>query len=166
MRNYLLICLLVLAFAPQKINAQEDKTAKQADYSQYNLSGSAFNSESVVNAQWMLQEYGRLQTGDSINVTFKTDVNSVCKSKGCWMRLDLEEEEEVMVRFRDYAFFVPKDIEGKEVVVHGKAYITEMSVEDQRHFAEDGGATPEEIQKITQPKKTLSLLADGVLIEP
>ena len=45
-----------------------------------------------------------------------------------------------------------------------KAYVEEMSVEDQRHYAEDGGATPEEIAAITEPKRTLAFEANGVLI--
>lgn len=166
MRCFLLIYLLLFFGTAQVINAQEKNAAQKKDYSSYVLSGSGFDTADVLSAEWMLQEYGRLQIGDTLQVLFSADVKSVCKSRGCWMRLDLEEEEEVMVRFRDYGFFVPKNIEGKDVVVQGKAYLTEMSVEDQRHFAEDGGATTQEIEKITQPKKTLSFLADGVLIEP
>ncbi len=49
-------------------------------------------------------------------------------------------------------------------MVEGKAFIEEMSVEAQRHYAEDGGATPEEVSAITEPKLTYSFLAHGVLI--
>lgn len=166
MRCFLSIYILLFCGAAQDINAQEENAAQKEDYSSYVLSGTGFDTGSVLSAEWMLQEYGQLQKGDSLQVVFSANVKSVCKSKGCWMRLGLKEEEEVMVRFRDYGFFVPKDIEGKDVVVQGKAYQTEMSVEDQRHFAEDGGATVQEIENITKPKKTLSFLADGVLIEP
>lgn len=81
------------------------------------------------------------------------------------MILDLPQEEDVMVKFKDYGFFVPKDIEEKEVVVSGKAYITEVSVEEQQHYAEDEGKTEKEIAAITQPERTLSFLADGVQIK-
>ena len=59
---------------------------------------------------------------------------------------------------------MPKDITGQEIIVNGKAYVEEMSVEDQRHFAEDGGKSAEEIAAITAPKRTLAFEADGVLI--
>lgn len=152
--------------AAQETSAQDKNAALENNYSLYAVAGDSFEPHKVMDTKWMLQEYGQLKQGDSIQVTFSADVNSVCKSKGCWMRLELEEQQQVMVRFRDYEFFVPKDIEGKIVVVNGKAFVTEMSVEDQRHFAEDGGATAQEIEEITAPKKTLSFLADGVLIEP
>ena len=70
-----------------------------------------------------------------------------------------------MVKFKDYGFFVPKDIEEKEVVIHGKAFVAEVSVEEQRHYAEDNGKSEAEIAEITLPKRTLSFLADGVLIK-
>ncbi len=49
--------------------------------------------------------------------------------------------------------------------MEGKAYVTEMSVEDQRHYAEDAGKSPEEVEAITTPAVTLSFLADGVKIK-
>jgi hypothetical protein len=81
------------------------------------------------------------------------------------MKLDLPGEEDVMVKFKDYGFFVPKDIYQKEVVVHGEAYVTEVSVEEQQHYAKDSGKTEEEIAAIDQPKRTLSFEANGVLIK-
>ena len=79
------------------------------------------------------------------------------------MRLDMGEEE-AMIKFKDYGFFMPMDIKGEEVIVSGNAFVDEMSVEDQRHFAEDAGKSKEEIAAITQPKRTLSFTADGVLL--
>lgn len=166
--RWMLGLIFVAMLIPLQGVAQKNtsSTAKdRSDFAHYTLSGEAFGTESVVSASQMLQTYQNLQVGDSIEVTLNTRVNTVCKSKGCWMTLDLGDKEEAMVKFKDYAFFVPKDIEGKDVLVHGKAYITQMSVKDQRHYAEDGGASKEEIEGITQPKRTLSFLADGVLIE-
>jgi hypothetical protein len=81
------------------------------------------------------------------------------------MKVQLESNEEVFVRFKDYGFFVPKDAAGKRVVMNGAAFFEEMSVEDQRHYAEDEGASEDELALITSPKKTLRFEADGVLIE-
>ena len=94
---------------------------------------------------------------------FTTKVNEVCQSKGCWMLLDLGEDE-AMVRFKDYGFFMPKNIADREVIVNGKAYVSEMSIDEQRHYAEDAGKTQEEIEAINEVKKTLSFEADGVLV--
>jgi hypothetical protein len=43
----------------------------------------------------------------------------VCQEMGCWLALDAGNEEELIVRFKDYAFFVPKDLAGKTARVQG-----------------------------------------------
>lgn len=113
----------------------------------------------------MASHYKSLQAGDSIHAKIKARVMDVCQAKGCWMILNLENGNEVMVKFKDYGFFVPKDIAGKEVIVNGNAFVNEVSVEEQRHYAEDAGKTADDIASITQPKRTFSFEADGVLIQ-
>ena len=82
------------------------------------------------------------------------------------MTLDLPDtNEDPMVKFKDYGFFVPKDIEGEEVIVEGIAFIEETSVEDLKHFAEDAGKSKEEIESITEPSKSPGFLAHGVLLK-
>ena len=113
----------------------------------------------------MAVHYASMSVGDTIDAKMIAKVDEVCQAKGCWMKLDLPDGEQVMVKFKDYGFFMPKDISGKEVIINGKAFVNEVPVDEQRHYAEDGGATPEEIAKITEPKKTLSFEADGVLLK-
>jgi hypothetical protein len=91
-------------------------------------------------------------------------VVDVCREKGCWMKLEKEDGQTMMVKFKDYAFFMPKDIVGKEVVVDGEATVKEVSVKQQRHYAKDAGKPEEEIKKITAPKKELQFIAKGVLV--
>ena len=129
----------------------------------YQSFGEKISDKGVLTAAMMSEKYSNLKPGDTVDVKFIAEVKSVCQSKGCWMRLDVGDEE-AMVKFKDYGFFMPKDIAGDEVVVRGKAFIDEMSVEDQRHFAEDAGKSPDEIAAITESKRTLSFTADGVLI--
>tara|TARA_R110002049_G_scaffold274753_2_gene452743 strand:+ start:247 stop:771 length:525 start_codon:yes stop_codon:yes gene_type:complete len=109
--------------------------------------------------------YHSIALTDTIETKFTGKVLAVCPSKGCWMRLDLGNGEEAMVKFKDYAFFVPKDIAGKEVVVNGMAFVEEMSVDEQQHYAEDAGKSKEEIAQITVPKKTYRFEADGVILK-
>ncbi len=91
-------------------------------------------------------------------------VKSVCQVKGCWMKMELPDGKLMHVTFNDYSFFVPRDITGKEVVIEGKASLDTMSVEDQRHYAEDAKKSKEEIAAITEPKVTYQFDAKGVLI--
>jgi hypothetical protein len=108
--------------------------------------------------------YTNIKVGDTIPLKFKAKINEVCQSKGCWMKLDMGFDE-IHVTFKDYGFFVPKNIAGEEVIVEGVAFIKEMSVEEQRHYAEDANASEEEIVLITEPKKTYSFKARGVLLK-
>src|SRR5690606_33649453 len=56
------------------------------------------------------------------------EVIQVCKKKGCFLTLKRAgDQEPIMVRFTDYAYFVPQDIIGKKVVLEGKAKVKETS---------------------------------------
>ena len=84
--------------------------------------------------------------------------------KGCWMTIDLENGEKMRVTFKDYGFFVPKDIAGQKVVIDGYAYNSITDVETLRHFAEDAGSPQEEIDAITEDKQEITFVANGVAI--
>ena len=126
--------------------------------------GEKITDENVLSKTEIIETYKNLKVGDTAFVKFTTTVNEVCQEKGCWMRLDLGDNE-AMVRFKDYGFFMPKNIAEREVIINGKAYISEMSIEDQRHYAEDAGKGQDEIDGITEVKTTLSFEADGVLVK-
>ncbi|MGZ5136007.1 MAG: DUF4920 domain-containing protein, partial [Flavitalea sp.] len=91
-------------------------------------------------------------------------VVEVCQEKGCWMKLERDNGEKLMVKFKDYGYFMPKNIVGKDVILDGEATIKEVSVKQQRHYAEDAGKSKEEIEKIKDPKKELQFVAKGVLV--
>lgn len=91
-------------------------------------------------------------------------VTLVCQKKGCFMNLAMPNGETMFVNFKDYAFFMPKDIAGKKVVIDGFAERKETSVEDLKHFAEDAKKSEAEIAKITKPKKEIVFEAKGVVI--
>lgn len=93
------------------------------------------------------------------------EVTGVCQAKGCWMTVDVGNDEEIMVRFKDYGFFVPKDITGQTVVFEGEAKVETVSVEDQRHLARDAGKSADAIHTITTPSRQLSFTANGVMVE-
>ena len=92
------------------------------------------------------------------------EVVTVCKKKGCFMKLKMANGETMFVKFKDYAFFMPKDIEGRTVVIDGFAQRKITSVEDLQHYAKDAKKSEEEIAKITQPKKEIVFEAKGVVL--
>ena len=127
--------------------------------------GAEINSKDAIAYTDMLGRFQSLKKGDTISAKFISSINDVCTKKGCWMKLKLDDNQETMVRFKDYGFFMPLDSKGKEVIVEGKAFVKEVSVDEQRHYAEDAGESKEAIAAITEPKKTYSFEADGVLIK-
>ena len=102
---------------------------------------------------------------DSAQVKLVAKAAAVCQAKGCWMTLPTADGQQMRVRFRDYAFFVPKDLSGHDVVVSGWAYREAVSVADQQHYLRDAGKPDSEIAAITEPKQELNFLADGVLVQ-
>ncbi|MGB5668108.1 MAG: DUF4920 domain-containing protein, partial [Maribacter sp.] len=123
------------------------------------------NVEGIISSQEMTEKYSNMSVTDTLQIKFTGVVSDVCQAKGCWMKVQLQDGNEAMVRFKDYGFFVPKDITGKEVIVNGFAFVEEMSAEDQRHYAKDGGKSKEEIEKIIDSKKTYGFEADGVILK-
>lgn len=109
----------------------------------------------------------QLNSVDSVHVVMKGKVTDVCQAKGCWMKIidpATATEEELFVQFKDYGFFMPKDLSGHLVLVEGKAYKAETSVEELRHYAEDEKKSEEEIAQITEPLVEKKFLASGVVI--
>ena len=80
------------------------------------------------------------------------------------MKIEKSNGDKMMVKFKDYGFFMPKDIMGKEVVLDGEVVEKEVSVKQLQHYAKDAGKSEEEIKKIKEPKKELQFIAKGVLV--
>ncbi|MDC7995769.1 DUF4920 domain-containing protein [Altibacter sp. HG106] len=162
----LFVALLSLSACKQNSETSETEAPEMGEevaMNDYQSFGDKITDEEAMTSAEMASKFKDLKPGDTVAVKFKAEVNSVCQNKGCWMRLDTGEEE-TLVKFKDYGFFMPKDIAGDEVIVNGLAFVDEMSVDDQRHLAEDAGKTPEEVAAITEPKRTLSIISDGVLL--
>jgi Domain of unknown function (DUF4920) len=98
------------------------------------------------------------------DITIKGTVAGVCQAKGCWMTFKLDNGEEMTVKFKDYAFFMPKDCSGKTAICHGKAFVKTTSVAELKHLAEDAGKSKKVIAKIKKPKQEVRFEADGVIL--
>lgn len=106
----------------------------------------------------------QVETAESWTGVVKGEVKQVCKSEGCWLRLDDGSKDGIMVKMKDHKFFVPKDIDGKTVYVSGVAKKSVTSVEMLRHYAEDAGKTKAEIDAIVAPKVEIKMDAVGVVV--
>jgi hypothetical protein len=161
--NILLVIFIALISCKGHSDPAEKEVASDAQ-ERYMSFGDKIKAEQAMSTSEMATEYANLKANDSLPTKFTARVKEVCKAKGCWMKLELPNGQEAMVRFKDYGFFVPTDIEGKEVVVNGLAFVSQMSVEEQRHYAKDAGTSEEKIAQIIEPKRTLGFEADGVLV--
>jgi hypothetical protein len=122
--------------------------------------GSSINQEGAISIREMENRMGKNKFEGKI----RGKVAEVCQEKGCWMKLENAQGEKLMVKFKDYAFFMPKDIVGKEVVLDGEATVNKVSVKQQKHYAEDAGKSASDISKIKAPKKEMQFEARGVLV--
>ena len=75
----------------------------------------------------------KLAVNDSVQVKVEGVINSICQKKGCWMYVDLNEETEMLVKFKDYSFFVPMDSIGSTAIIEGMAKVETLSVEWLKH---------------------------------
>ncbi|WP_019038885.1 DUF4920 domain-containing protein [Psychroflexus tropicus] len=123
--------------------------------------GEAFTTTEVKSKENMLALYQNLTLGDTLQVQFQSEVESVCAKKGCWMKLELPEDQNAHITFKDYGFFVPKDSQGHQMLVNGMAFIEETDVETLKHYAEDAGQSEAEIAKITEPQLNYRFIATG-----
>ena len=126
---------------------------------QSNHYGQNIADDKIISKQELILLYDKTP---EFNAKFKATVVDVCQVKGCWMSLDLGNDKQVMVNFKDYGFFVPKDISGKNVVVSGKAFRRIISVDELKHYAFDRGESKQAIADIIEPEIVYSLTANGV----
>jgi hypothetical protein len=127
-------------------------------------SGVTYGAGTSANAAIPVQDMNAKMKAGKFEGKTSGKVLSVCQTKGCWMKVENPGGEPIMVKFKDYGFFMPKDIVGKQVVLDGEAVVKETSVQQLRHYAQDAGKSKEEIEKITSPKKETVFTAKGVLV--
>ena len=127
----------------------------------YEIYGEIFDSSEIID--YKLEKDNFLNSSSKLKI--EGEILSSCPMKGCWMKISVENDT-VLVRFKDYGFFVPKNgIEGKRTIINGNISVDTLSVAQLQHYAEDAGKSKEEIDLITEPEITISFLADGVLIK-
>jgi len=167
MKRTLFIACATLFFASCSAPSEQentdilDTTAVEAT-SELEMYGEAIDIEGAVPAEELLT---LMEGQDSIEVKVRTTVQEVCQVKGCWMDVNLGNDQVMSVSFKDYGFFVPKDCAGREVVMEGVLKYTLQSVEWLRHKAEDAGQTEDEIVSITEPVESYQFVASGVILQ-
>jgi len=159
MKRFLIPFILIVASAcngPATTGEQADETASLSYF------GDTISEDDAIEAS-LLDSV--MKDKDRMSIKVSGTISEVCQRKGCWMNVDLGNNQTMTVRFKDYGFFVPKDAAGKTVVIDGEAFHDTVSVADLQHYADDAGKTQEEIAQITEPEISLSFEARGVIIK-
>lgn len=94
-------------------------------------------------------------------------VAEVCSAKGCWINLkDWDTGREIHVQFTCpmEGRLIPMEAKGRKAIVEGVLEITEISEEAARHFAEEGGKTPEEIAAIKGPQRQYRIESPAAVV--
>ena len=163
MKIFIPLIVLIVSLISCKQKAQPAQAPIQVDSTVYQVYGAALDAQSVLSINALADSFSTMKKTDTLFAKVQGRIKEVCSKKGCWMTLDLGGEKDLMVRFKDYGFFMPLDAKG-EVIINGYATISETSVEELRHYAEDAGASEQEIEAIVEPELTYSFEADGVLL--
>lgn len=143
----------------------ETKEVAQDTKSNYKSFGDSISADSAITKEEVLAKYKSLKEGDTLDVKFASTIQEVCQKKGCWMKLELPENNSAFVKFKDYGFFMPLNSAKSEVIVNGKAFVSVESVEELKHYAKDAGESQAAIDSIVNPETTYGFLANGVLLK-
>ncbi len=108
-------------------------------------------------------------------VLLKGTIQSVCQTRGCWVKLSPAGANPTsLTPGMDSAFvklicdtpgqLVPTDSGGATALVRGEVVIEEIDEATARHYAEDAGATKEQIEQIVGSQKTVRVMSPGVAV--
>lgn len=156
--------VLMLAACSQNQNCHDEKNTGQAAPTAND--GKHFGAMISADGAMAYDEFLTKMQGDSMPAKIVGKIETVCQAKGCWMDFVSETDaskQKMKVKFKDYAFFMPKDCAGKKAVVDGYAYTKLTDVAELKHLAEDAGKSKAEIDAITEPKQELRFMASGVV---
>lgn len=113
----------------------------------YELFGENFDDKKgLITSESLDKLFDNTEIGDTVEVTFSTTIDIVCQKKGCWMEVELTDEYAARVTFKDYGFFVPMNAMESEAIIRGKAFWKAETVAEKRHYAEDIGEDPDDIE--------------------
>ena len=163
MKKSLIIAFIALSIvACKKENKEVKVDNKLASYAEF---GDKITPDGAISKEELLAKYQSMKPTDTLLVKVTSKIVDVCQKKGCWMNLELGESKAAFVKFKDYAFFMPLNAAGSDVIINGKAFVSVDSVNDLKEYAKDAGKSQAAIDSIVAPKTNYSFEADGVLIQ-
>jgi hypothetical protein len=151
-----LIWMLGVVVVLASCNSKTSTSEQQVEVS-YDSFGEQIDDSDAVDVASLSE---MLTNQDSAVVKLTATVDEVCQMKGCWMTIKNESGDPVRVTFKDYGFFVPKDIAGRQIVIEGVAKNTVLEPDVAKHYAEDAGQPYDS----TKTYEEIAFIAQGVLV--
>lgn len=157
--------LSIWLFASLFLFVSCNDTKVEEHESPYEIFGENFNSDGELMKPLELSRVlDEMDDNDTLDVVFTTTIDAVCQKKGCWMDVEIGNDETVRVTFLDYGFFVPLNASGSEAIIKGKAFWKSETAAEKRHYAEDAGVAYEEHEDVEE-EYSPHIIATGVLIK-
>ena len=164
---------LILVFAASTIflasckntTTNDKKSDKDSTTTITNFFGKQFENTNAIAASEVVVQ---INSGKPFKGVMEGRIMDVCQAKGCWANLELPAGQTIKVLFRDAngdEFSIDKTSTGKMIDVNGVGYMDTTSVEMLKHYAEDDGASKEEIAKIKSPEIKPVFTASGAFIK-
>jgi hypothetical protein len=146
--SILLVLIAITQCAMAQKSSKNYYTSKDKEYAKQNKDGS-YGASFTIPASFENKQQieDGLSKNEYYSVMIKGTCQSVCQTKGCWLNVQTEDGLDLFVKFKGYAFFLPRDIAGKTVIL--------------KHYAEDAKKSKEEIDAIKEPRKRLRYEATG-----
>ncbi len=124
--------------------------------------GAEITPDNAIEVDAMLAKV-KANEGKKTDVKIIGEVVEVCQMKGCWLTIR-NGNEKITVKMKGHKWFVPSALIGKKIVIEGTAEVKVTSIDDLKHFAEDGGKSKEEVDAIKEPKKEVIVDAKGIIV--
>ncbi|MDX1349316.1 MAG: DUF4920 domain-containing protein [Putridiphycobacter sp.] len=109
------------------------------------------------------------QKTGAFNGKVKVTINEVCQKAGCWINFKKNENENVMVFFRDHFTIPIEESAGKTAILYGQLETDTLSVDFQKHLLDDAAEAGEVINQedydaITEEKVDVSFDCISILL--
>ncbi|KLT71691.1 MULTISPECIES: DUF4920 domain-containing protein [Flavobacterium] len=156
------LCLSSLCFSQEAVEKKAPPAGNALVGDYYGANVSKVSEGKAISVEKL--ESGLKNTKKVENVAVKGLVTDVCEKRGCWLTIKTEDGSPFFVKMKEYAFFVPTSLKGKNVVLEGVAEKKITSVEELKHYAKDAKKAQSEIDAITAPKEEIRFLADGIRV--
>jgi hypothetical protein len=124
--------------------------------------GETFNESEAISVDSLVN---RFKTEKEFSATISGVVENACHSEGCWLEVQSSSGSLVMVTYKDKAFTLPTGIEGKAVIMKGRAFIDSTSIEELRKVAREEGKPESEVETIQNPEYSLNFEASGLILK-